>query len=75
MAPKPGDVLVSNPTATVAYDVSIVDEALLFTCGKYGDALARAKELAIGRRVDAWFTEDHIHFLNIGSWREEAERV
>ena len=70
MAPKHGDVLVSNPTATVEYDVIIVGGEVDTTGAHYTAAVARASTLAAERRVDAWLTEDHIHFLQIASWRE-----
>ena len=65
MTLKPGDVLVSNLTATVEYDVSIVGGAVDSAGVHYAAAVARARTLAATRRVDAWLTEDHIHFLKI----------
>ena len=70
MAPKKGDVLVSNPTATVEYEVSIVPAPPDVFCPNHDAAIARALELAEHRHVDAWLTEDHTHFLKIGSYRE-----
>ena len=76
MTPKLGDVLVSNPTATVEYDVSIVGGLLDSSGAHYTAAVARAKTLAAERRVDAWLTEDHIHCLQIAFCRDAIdERV
>ena len=76
MTPKPGDVLVSNPTATVEYDVSIVGGPVDSSGAHYTAAVARARTLAAERRVDAWLTEDHIHFLQIAFCRDAIdERV
>jgi hypothetical protein len=67
---KPGDVLVSNSTATVEYDVSIVGGPVDSTAAHYTAAVARAKTLAAERRVDAWLTQDHTHFLQIAFCRD-----
>ena len=76
MTLKPGDVLVSNPTATVEYDVSIVGGPMESAGAHYTTAVALAKTLAAERRVDAWLTEDHIHFLQIAFCRDTIdERV
>jgi hypothetical protein len=65
MTPQTGDVLVSNVTATVEYDVSLVGGPVVFTGMHYAAAVARAHELATECRVAAWLTEDHTHFLKI----------
>ena len=70
MAPKLGDVLVSNQTATVQYDVGIVGGPVASTTAHYTAAVSLANTLAAQHRVDAWLTEDHIHFLQIASCRE-----
>jgi hypothetical protein len=76
MTPMPGDVLVSNPTATVEYDVSIVGGPMESAGAHYTTAVALAKTLAAERRVDAWLTEDHTHFLQIAFCRDTIdERV
>ena len=76
MTPQTGDVLVSNVTATVEYDVSIVGGPVVFTCVHYAAAVARAQALATERRLDAWHTEDHTHFLKIAFCRDAInERV
>jgi hypothetical protein len=69
MAPRPGDVLVSNSTATLAHDVSIVPAPADIVCPTHDTAIARAHELARDRQVDVWLTEDHTHFMKIASYR------
>jgi hypothetical protein len=75
MTPKPGDVLVSNQTATVQYDVGIVGGPVDSTTAHYTAAVSLAKTLAAEHRVDAWLTEDHIHFLQIASCGEAIDQV
>jgi hypothetical protein len=72
MKPQNGDILVSNPTATVAYDLTTVGETASVACANHTAAVAQAKELARLRRVDAWLTEDHTHFLKIAAGRQPA---
>lgn len=74
MNPKYGDVLVSNPTATVEHDVSIVPGQSEIICPNHATALARGDELARERGVDLWLTEDHTHFMRIATYREEVTR-
>jgi hypothetical protein len=75
MTPQNGDVLVSNPTATIAHDVSIVPAAPAIVCPNHDTAVAKACELAKERGVDAWLTEDHTHFLKIASYRTTERHV
>lgn len=70
MTPQAGDVLVSNLTATVEYDVSIIGGPVVFTGVHYAVAVAQAQQLAAARRIDAWLTEDHTHFLKIAFCRD-----
>jgi hypothetical protein len=67
--PRPGDVLVSNHSATVEHDISIVPRAPHITCATHRTAVVRGGELAKELKVDAWLTEDHTHFLMIDSYR------
>ena len=76
MTPQPGDVLVSNPTATMEYVVSIVGGQVDITGAHYAAAVVRARGLAAERRVDAWVTGDRVHFLRIAVCRQAIdERV
>jgi hypothetical protein len=76
MIPAPGDVLISNPTATVEHCVSIVPDAEPLLCANHDGAVARAHEIGRDRHVDVWLTEDHTHFLKLGSYRSaDAEAV
>jgi hypothetical protein len=68
--PQPGDVLVSNPTATRECVISIVPRPSHLTCPTHDAAVARGRELARELRVDAWLTEDHTHFMKIESCRQ-----
>jgi hypothetical protein len=72
--PKAGDVLVSTPTATIEYYVSVVADPTEITCLNHDAAVAKALELARDRLVDAWLTEDHTHFLRIASYRTHDRR-
>jgi hypothetical protein len=69
MVPEHGDILVSNPTATVEHVISIVPEPAEIVCPSHDVALARAREIAKDRQVDVWLTEDHTHFMKIASYR------
>jgi hypothetical protein len=66
--PQPGDVLVANLAATTEYDVSVVPGPLVL-CGTHRVATAKARDLALELRVDAWLTEDRTHFLRLASHR------
>lgn len=72
MVPQDGDVLVSNPTARIEHDVSVVPAPRTLVCPNHAAAVAQARELAKNRRVDAWLTGDHTHFLKIASYRDEG---
>ncbi len=67
--PQGGDVLVTKRTATVEHDVSVLPGRPYESSLCYANALAAAKGLAEQIHVDAWFTEDHTHFLRIASFR------
>lgn len=67
--PKDGDVLVSNPSATVEHEVAIVPRAPHITCANHEKAVAEGRQLAEQLKVDAWLTEDNRHFLRIASHR------
>lgn len=75
MTPQNGDVLVSNPTATIAHDVSIVPAPPDIECRNHDAAVAKACELAKERGVDVWLTGDHIHFLKIASYRKDERQA
>jgi hypothetical protein len=69
MRPQNGDVLVSKDLARVEHEVSIVPETTASVCRNHDVAVKQAQELAHKRGVDAWLTEDHIHFVRIASHR------
>jgi len=66
--PETGDVVVSNPSATVDYDVSVVPHHA-HLCARHDDAVAKGKELAERLGVDLWLTQDQTHFLKLASYR------
>jgi len=68
--PRDGDVLVSNPTATVEHHICIVPRPPHITCANHDRAVTRGRELAEQLDVDAWLTEDNTHFMRIGTYRE-----
>lgn len=67
--PRDGDVLVSNPTATVEYQVGIVPRPPHLTCENHDVAVAKGRQLGEQLEVDVWLTEDKAHFLRIGTFR------
>ena len=69
MVPQNGDVLVSNRTATVEHEISIVPDRPDLVCRNHNTAVAKAHELGRARQVDVWLTEDHTHFLKLASYR------
>ena len=68
--PQDGDVLISNPTATVEHEISIVPRRPHITCANHDQAVAEGRQLAKELEVDAWLTEDNYHFLRIGTYRQ-----
>ena len=68
--PQDGDVLVSNPTATVEYEICIVPRAPHIICANHDRAVAEGRNLAEKLKVDAWLTEDNCHFMRIGTHRQ-----
>jgi hypothetical protein len=75
MAPKPGDVLVWRPTASVEHMVGVVPNPPLMTCANPAEARFKACALAEQLRVDVWHSEDHIHFLQVGSYRRHRDQT
>ena len=70
MVPQPADILVSIRSATTDHEVSVVPAAATFVFPNYIAAVAKAHDLARERHVDLWLTEDHTHFIKLGSYRE-----
>jgi hypothetical protein len=70
--PQEGDVLVSKPTATVEHEICVVPRPPQVTCANHERALAQGCQLAKQLKVDAWLTEDHCHFLRIGTYRQSS---
>jgi len=68
--PQDGDVLISNPTATLEHEICIIPRPPHTTCRTHDQAVAEGRQLAEQLRVDAWLTEDNRHFLRIASYRQ-----
>ena len=68
--PKPGDVLVSRPTARAdIYAISVIPTQAHITAARDQDAVKIGRELARGLVVDGWFTCDHTHSVGIARHR------
>jgi len=67
--PQDGDVLISNPSATVEHDICIFPQPPHMTCANHDQAIAAGRQLAEERHVDAWLTEDNRHFMRIATYR------
>ena len=73
---KPGDVLVSRPTARAdVYEVSVVPAASHASLGRYENGMEAGRQLARSLGVDGWFTCDHTHFMPIARRQREIRRV
>ena len=70
MFPQPTDILVSIRSATTDHEVSVVPADATLVFSNYNAAVAKAHELAREGHVDLWLTEDHTHFMKLGSYRE-----
>jgi hypothetical protein len=71
MHPQPGDVLVSRSSGNVEHQISVVPDPPRETCPTHTCAVDRANTLARERGVDAWLTEDLIHFMRLVSCRTD----
>jgi len=67
--PETGDVVISNPSATVDYDISVVPQQSCLSARR-DVAVAKGQELAEQLGVDLWLTQDHTHFLRLASYRD-----
>ena len=66
---KPGDVLVSHPTAVREHEISIVPNAPHAISSTHDAAVADGRSEADAKGVDAWLTEDQTHVVKIASHR------
>lgn len=67
--PRNGDVLISNPSATVEREICILPRAPHLACANHDRAVETARLLARQLGVDAWLTEDYRHYLHIATYR------
>ena len=70
--PAIGDVLVSNPSATVEHQICIVPRPPHHWCANHATAVVDGRALALELGVDLWLTQDNIHFLQLVSFRPQA---
>jgi hypothetical protein len=73
--PARGDVLVSRRSASQDYEVSVVPEEAQLVGERYAAAIAHALDLASRLSVDAWYTEDLIHFVLVSHVDETPGRT
>jgi hypothetical protein len=71
MHPQPGDILVSRSSGNVEHQISVVPQLPQESCPTHASAVGKASALARERGVDAWLTEDLIHFMRLASYRTE----
>ncbi len=70
MRPQHGDILVSRSSGSVAHRVVVVPDEQQASFDSHDRAVDCARTLAAERHVDAWLTEDLIHFVLLASNRE-----
>jgi hypothetical protein len=68
--PQDGDVLVARACATGQYSVAVVPECPHLRYERRSRAMEGARLLAHDRAVDAWLSEDLIHFVPLARFRE-----
>jgi hypothetical protein len=66
---KPGDVLVSHPTAVREHEISISPNPPHEKPATHDAAISEGRSEADTMGVDAWLTEDHTHVVKIASNR------
>lgn len=68
--PKPGDVLVSEPTARAdVYAISVLPAAAHIVVRRYPEAIETVRELARQLEVDGWYTSDQTHYAQVARHR------
>ena len=72
---KPGDVLISHPTAVREHEISIVPNAPHTTSPTHDTAVNDGCSEAEAKGVDAWLTEDQTHVVKIASHRTRNTRA
>jgi hypothetical protein len=66
---KPGDVLVSHPSAVREHEISVIPNAAHATAPTHDAAIDDGRSEADAMGVDAWLTEDHTHVVKIAANR------
>ena len=72
MNPQTGDVLVRRRVAEKEHEISIIPKPAHLVGSNHDWSVAKGCELAERLHVDAWLSEDHIHFLRLVTHREPA---
>jgi hypothetical protein len=68
--PKSGDIVVSKRSARAdLYDISILPGTGDQVSRRRADAIERVRQLARQLRVDAWYTSDQTHYVQLASDR------
>ena len=68
--PKTGDIVVSKRSARAdLYDISILPGTGDQVSRRRGDAIERVRQLAHQLRVDAWYTCDQTHYVQLAADR------
>jgi hypothetical protein len=69
-APQAGDILVAERSARAdVFSISTIPTDSDIVVTRYSEAIERVQELARIRRVDGWYTGDHIHYARIANYR------
>jgi hypothetical protein len=66
---RPGDVLVSHPTAVREHAISIVPNPPHAIAPTHDAAVSEGRSEADAKGVDGWLTEDQTHVMKIASNR------
>lgn len=66
---RPGDVLVSHPTAVREHEISVIPNAPHAMSPTHDAAVSDGRSGADAMGVDAWLTEDQTHVVKIASNR------
>ena len=71
--PQSGDILASERSARAdVFTVSVVPDQGDETLTRYSAVIELVKKLARARRVNGWFTSDHIHYARVARHRPAA---
>jgi hypothetical protein len=66
---RPGDVLISRPTAVLEHEISIVPDPPHAIAPTHAAAVSDGCSEAQSKGVDAWLTEDQTHVVKVAGHR------